>query len=48
MGDSETKQICERIIVEEEAMAAWLREHLSKITQDYLTRTATPGAEAKR
>lgn len=48
IGDSETKQICERIIVEEEAMAAWLREHLSKITQDYLTRAATPGAEAKR
>ncbi|WP_043237279.1 ferritin-like domain-containing protein [Stutzerimonas azotifigens] len=48
VGDLETKKVCEQILVEEEAMAAWLREHLPKITQDHLTRLATPGVEAKR
>lgn len=48
VGDAETKRICEQILVEEEAMATWLREHMSSITQQHLTRLATPGAEAKR
>ncbi|WP_313328652.1 ferritin-like domain-containing protein [Stutzerimonas balearica] len=48
VGDTETQQVCERILEEEVAMAEWLRQHLPQLTQAYLTRTATPDVEAKR
>ena len=48
VGDMQTKEICERILVEEVAMAEWLREHLPELTQAYLTRAAEPNVEAKR
>ncbi|MDB5833869.1 MAG: hypothetical protein JWR14_3699 [Caballeronia sp.] len=38
VGDSETECICEIIVSEEEAMAAWLRNHLHSVTQRYLQR----------
>ena len=47
VGDTQTQAACERIIVEERAMAAWLLEHLPEVTQAFLTRAETPGAEAK-
>jgi ferritin-like metal-binding protein YciE len=37
-GDTETKRVAEEILVEEEAMAAWLEENLPKITAEYLDR----------
>ncbi|MCQ4253383.1 ferritin-like domain-containing protein [Stutzerimonas stutzeri] len=48
VGDMQTKEVCERILVEEDAMADWLREHLPELTQAYLTRVAEPNVEAKR
>ncbi|AJE15278.1 ferritin-like domain-containing protein [Stutzerimonas balearica] len=48
VGDTETQQVCKRILEEEVAMAEWLRQHLPQLTQAYLTRAATPDVEAKR
>jgi ferritin-like metal-binding protein YciE len=48
VGDTETADICTRILAEEVAMAEWMRSHLAEVTQDYLTRTAAPNTEAKR
>ncbi len=48
VGDLETKAVCERILVEEIAMADWLRDHLAELTHAYLTRAAEPHVEAKR
>ncbi|MCF7202497.1 ferritin-like domain-containing protein [Pseudomonas oligotrophica] len=48
LGDTQTQQICERILQEEIAMAEWMRQHLPQITQAYLTRAVTPDVEAKR
>ena len=48
VGDVQTKEVCERILVEEIAMADWLRDHLAELTQAYLTRAAEPKVEAKR
>lgn len=47
-GDVQTKEICQRILVEEVAMADWMREHLLQLTHAYLTRAAEPHVEAKR
>ena len=46
-GDSATAASCEQILAQEKAMAAWLLEHLPHVTQAFLTRSATPGVEAK-
>ncbi|MFN4088084.1 MAG: ferritin-like domain-containing protein [Alphaproteobacteria bacterium] len=46
-GDQSTKQVCTDILAEEEAMASWLGEHLSSVTQRYLELEATPGKTAK-
>jgi ferritin-like metal-binding protein YciE len=46
-GEIETRQICERILAEEEAMAAWLAEHLPVVTKKFLQLDATPDATAK-
>ena len=47
VGDTETRQICERILAEEEAMASWLAEHLPAVTRRFLQLDATPDATAK-
>lgn len=47
VGDMETKQVCERILAEEEAMASWLADHLPMVTRTFLERDASPGATAK-
>lgn len=47
VGDTTTQAACERIIVQEKEMAAWLLEHLPEVTQAFLARSATPGVEAK-
>ena len=47
-GDPETRRVCEEILREEEAMAAWLADHLPEITRQYLHREAAGQAEAKR
>ena len=46
-GDQQTKTVCEQIIVQEKAMAAWLLEHLPATTRTFLGRSSTPGMEAK-
>ena len=46
-GDQQTKQICEQILAEEEAMASWLGENLPPTTRRYLERDAQPGTTAK-
>ena len=38
IGDAETTRVCERILREEDAMAAWLREHIPQLTKVFLTR----------
>jgi ferritin-like metal-binding protein YciE len=48
LGDTETARVCEEILVEEEAMAAWLQEHLPLVTGQFLGLADTPGATAKR
>lgn len=48
LGDHETKQVCESILQEEQAMADWLRDNLESVTTQYLQRAETPGATAKR
>lgn len=46
-GDLETKRICEAILPQEEAMAAWLAERLPGTVQKFLARDETPDMTAK-
>jgi ferritin-like metal-binding protein YciE len=46
-GEREVASTCSTILREEQAMAAWLWEHLPQLTQLYLQRSAS-GADAKR
>src|SRR5690554_5583003 len=46
-GDIETKRICEMILPQEEAMAAWLAERLPGTVQKFLSRDETPNTTAK-
>ena len=46
-GDLQTRAACEKIIVQEKAMAAWLLDNLPQITLTFLHRSATPGVTAK-
>jgi ferritin-like metal-binding protein YciE len=46
-GDLETKRVCEGILQQEKAMAAWLEQQLPELTREYLRLDATPGATAK-
>ena len=48
VGDVETQRACEQILPQEEAMAAWLRDHLPELTTAFLGRLADPGATSKR
>lgn len=47
VGDAETQRVCQQILAEEEAMAAWLGDQVPTVTQEFLSRAATPGASAK-
>lgn len=47
LGDHETKQVCEAILREEQAMADWLKENLDSVATQFLQRAETPGATAK-
>ena len=47
-GDRETQRVCEEILEEEKAMAAWLDEHLPQAIQQYLQRDEDSDATAKR
>jgi ferritin-like metal-binding protein YciE len=47
-GDAETVRVCEQILPQEQAMAAWVLEHLPQLTEEFLVRDATPDVEAKR
>jgi ferritin-like metal-binding protein YciE len=38
VGDAETARVCRQILEQEEAMAAWLGDHLGPTTRQYLTR----------
>lgn len=46
-GDTQTEAVCRQIIAQEQAMAAWLLQHLPSTTTSFLARSATPGVEAK-
>jgi ferritin-like metal-binding protein YciE len=45
-GDSETARICQQILPQEEAMAAFLAEQLPQVTRQFLQRSES-GATAK-
>jgi ferritin-like metal-binding protein YciE len=47
-GDTETARVCDEICKEEEAMAAWLQDHMGSIATQYLQRDASGEKEAKR
>lgn len=47
VGDLETKRVCEEILLEEEAMADWLEDHLPEVTHAFLMRDSQPGVTAK-
>ncbi|WP_233146041.1 ferritin-like domain-containing protein [Pigmentiphaga sp. NML080357] len=48
VGDTQTQQVCERILAEEEAMAKWLEDHQDDIASRYLELARIPHAQAKR
>ncbi|MES2820413.1 MAG: DUF892 family protein [Pseudomonadota bacterium] len=48
VGDQDTKRVAESILPQEQAMAAWLLEHLPDITRAFLTRVESPELSAKR
>jgi ferritin-like metal-binding protein YciE len=48
VGDPETSAICQRILAQEQAMAAWLGEHLPAVTCTYLGREQQADGEADR
>ena len=48
VGDSETKRICEEILAEEEAMAAWLEQHTPQTIDEYFERDMNPQESSKR
>ena len=47
-GDSETANVCRKILPQEEAMAEWLGKRIGEVTQRFLQRDEAPGATAKR
>jgi ferritin-like metal-binding protein YciE len=46
VGDDQTRNVCQQIIAQEKAMAAWVLEHLPATTDAFLARSATPGVVA--
>lgn len=47
VGDTETAEVCRRILAQEEAMAAWLADAIPEVTRRFLQRTEMPDATAK-
>jgi ferritin-like metal-binding protein YciE len=47
-GDVETREVCERILPQEVAMAKWLLEHLPDTVTKFVTRSAADRGDAKR
>ncbi|MBS7699922.1 MULTISPECIES: ferritin-like domain-containing protein [unclassified Chelatococcus] len=47
VGDTQTAQVCTRILQEEEAMAEWARNNFNHLTITYLRREESPGIVAK-
>jgi len=43
-GDAHTKAVCEEILREEEAMAAWLAGQLASVTRQHVMRESAPAA----
>lgn len=48
LGDQETLAICERILLEEQAMADWLQHNMAGMTRVFLERSEQGGSHAKR
>lgn len=48
VGDTETAQVCERILQEEQAMAQWLAHNSGALVRHFLARADDPSAQAKR
>jgi ferritin-like metal-binding protein YciE len=48
VGDVQTMQVCEGILQQEKAMAAWLEQNLTAIAGLYLERAGQPNSTAKR
>ncbi len=48
VDDAGTAQVCERILAEEEAMAAWLEEHMDTLTTQFLQTAGVAPGHAKR
>ncbi|WP_271898669.1 ferritin-like domain-containing protein [Candidatus Phyllobacterium onerii] len=48
VGDGETKSVCEAILRDEEAMAAWLADQAGEVTRTFLQREARASSAAKR
>ena len=48
VGDQETAAVCREILLEEEAMAAWLLERIEPTTRQYLVREDMEVGTAKR
>jgi len=47
-GEHEIASVCERILGEEQAMAAWLSAHTGEVVRQYLAREEIPGLDSKR
>jgi len=47
-GQEEIQQVCERILPQEEAMAAWIEQNAGDLVHQYLTRLEEPELAAKR
>lgn len=47
VGDTATRSVCEQILEQEKAMAAWMLDHLPEVTKAFLARVETPDATAK-
>ncbi|MGN6313331.1 MAG: ferritin-like domain-containing protein [Rhodanobacteraceae bacterium] len=47
-GEREVASVCERILGEEQAMAAWLSAHTPEVVRTYLSRKESPDVQAKR
>lgn len=48
LGETAIAQICEQILQEEIAMAAWLEEHMASVTTQFLQRSEVASSQAKR
>ncbi|MCL7999824.1 ferritin-like domain-containing protein [Brucella sp. 21LCYQ03] len=48
LGETEIARVCEENLREEEAMADWLKEHLTATTEQFLVRSESDADSAKR